>query len=170
MDIMKFAVGNLIRCILRYVSGLTRRVNRVYFGCMLDHLGSNCQIDNDVYMPGAENISIGDNCVINRNVIIQSCEGAKIVIGNNVGISYGAKIITGGLDLQSSTYIFRHISAGVTIGSGVWIGANAVILPGVIIGDNAVVAAGAVVVKDVAECSLVAGVPAKQIKKLIRYV
>ena len=54
----------------------------------------------------------------------------------------------------------------VTIKDDVWIGANAVILPGVTIGSHCVIAAGAVVTKDVSSYSLVAGVPAKEIKKL----
>jgi acetyltransferase-like isoleucine patch superfamily enzyme len=54
----------------------------------------------------------------------------------------------------------------VVIGNDVWIGANAVILPGVTIGSHAVVAAGAVVTKDVPGNCIVAGVPAKIIKRL----
>lgn len=54
----------------------------------------------------------------------------------------------------------------VVIGDDVWIGANAVILPGVTIGRHVVVAAGAVVTKDVPENTIVAGVPAKVIKKI----
>lgn len=54
----------------------------------------------------------------------------------------------------------------VTIGNDVWIGGNCTILPGVTIGNNVVVAAGAVVSHDIPDNSLVAGVPAKIIKKL----
>jgi maltose O-acetyltransferase len=54
----------------------------------------------------------------------------------------------------------------VTIGNDVWIGGNCTILPGVTIGNNVVVAAGAVVTKDVPDNCLVAGVPAKVIRKL----
>ena len=54
----------------------------------------------------------------------------------------------------------------VVIGDDVWIGANAVILPGVTIGRHVVVAAGAVVTKDVPKNTIVAGVPAKVIKKI----
>lgn len=54
----------------------------------------------------------------------------------------------------------------VCIGDDVWIGANAVITAGVHIGRHAVVAAGAVVTKDVPEYCVVAGVPAKIIKRL----
>ena len=51
------------------------------------------------------------------------------------------------------------------IGNDVWIGCNAVICRGVHIGDGAVIAAGAVVTKDVWPYTIVAGVPAKPIKR-----
>lgn len=54
----------------------------------------------------------------------------------------------------------------VLIRKNAWIGAKATILPGVIIGENAVVAAGAVVTSDVPKNSVVAGIPAKVIKKI----
>lgn len=51
------------------------------------------------------------------------------------------------------------------IGNDVWIAANACVCRGVKIGDGAVVAAGAVVTKDVKPYTIVAGVPAKPLKK-----
>lgn len=51
------------------------------------------------------------------------------------------------------------------IGDDVWIGERAILIDGVKIGTGAVIAAGAVVTKDVAAYSIVAGVPAKEIKK-----
>ena len=57
-------------------------------------------------------------------------------------------------------------SAPVVIGDDVWLGPKVVVLKGVTIGSGAVVAAGSIVVKDVAEMTVVAGVPAKPIKKL----
>ena len=56
--------------------------------------------------------------------------------------------------------------APVHIKSGAWVAVNCVILPGVTIGENSIVAAGAVVTKDVPPYTIVAGVPAKQIKKI----
>lgn len=53
----------------------------------------------------------------------------------------------------------------VKIGSDVWIGANAVVLGGVTIGDGAVVAAGAVVNRDVEPGAIVAGVPARLVRR-----
>ncbi len=51
------------------------------------------------------------------------------------------------------------------IGHDTWIGHGAIIKPGVCIGNGAVVASGAVVTKDVEPYSIVAGVPAKEIRK-----
>ncbi|MGS7710180.1 DapH/DapD/GlmU-related protein, partial [Clostridioides difficile] len=48
----------------------------------------------------------------------------------------------------------------------VWIGANVTVVPGVTIGDNAIIAAGAVVTKNVAENTIVGGVPAKLLRAI----
>lgn len=51
------------------------------------------------------------------------------------------------------------------IGDGVWIGMRAMIMPGIKIGEGAIIASGAVVTKDVAPYTIVAGNPAKEVKK-----
>ena len=53
----------------------------------------------------------------------------------------------------------------IIIEDDVWIGANCIILSGVKISRGAIIAAGSVVIKEVAPYSIIAGVPAKQIKK-----
>ncbi len=55
--------------------------------------------------------------------------------------------------------------ARVVIGNDVWIGHAVIVLPGVTVGDGAVLAAGAVVTKNVAPYTIVAGVPAQQIRE-----
>lgn len=57
-------------------------------------------------------------------------------------------------------------SKPVHIGKRAWIGAGATILPGVTIGDNAVVGAGSVVTKDVEPDTIVAGNPARLIRRI----
>ena len=54
----------------------------------------------------------------------------------------------------------------VHIGKRVWIGSGSVKLPGVIIGDNSIVGEGSIVTKDVPPDTIVAGNPAKFLKKL----
>jgi acetyltransferase-like isoleucine patch superfamily enzyme len=56
--------------------------------------------------------------------------------------------------------------APIIIGNNVWIGSNSTILPGVVIGDNSIIGAGSVVTKNVPSNVIVAGVPAKVIKKI----
>jgi acetyltransferase-like isoleucine patch superfamily enzyme len=53
----------------------------------------------------------------------------------------------------------------VVIRDKVWLGARVTICPGVTIGEGAIVGAGAVVTKDVSPRTVVAGVPAKVIRK-----
>lgn len=56
-------------------------------------------------------------------------------------------------------------SKAVIIGSNVWIGQNVIILPGVTVGDNSVIAAGSIVTKNVESMTIVAGNPARVIKR-----
>lgn len=55
----------------------------------------------------------------------------------------------------------------VTIGHDVWIGHNATLLPGVSVGDGAAIGAGAIVTKDVAPFTIVAGNPARVIRRRV---
>jgi acetyltransferase-like isoleucine patch superfamily enzyme len=59
----------------------------------------------------------------------------------------------------------RGVAQVTTIEDDVWIGYGAIVLSGVTIGRGAVVAAGAVVTYDVGRYSIVAGVPAKEVRK-----
>jgi acetyltransferase-like isoleucine patch superfamily enzyme len=60
-----------------------------------------------------------------------------------------------------------YSKGGVVIGDGCWLGADVKVLDGVKIGPGAIVGAGAVVLEDVESFSIVAGVPAKLIRKRI---
>ena len=92
-----------------------------------------------------------------------------VTVGNHVNLAQGITVTA--LNHNFADASLRIDEQGVstlpvTIEDDVWIGANAVVLPGVTVGTHSVVAAGAVVSRDVPPYSLVAGVPAKVIKKL----
>jgi maltose O-acetyltransferase len=150
----------------RIGAGLRRRIRRAYYARTLRKIGRNCQICDGVMIAGPENVSIGNNVAINNRVIIQSCEDAEIMIGDDVTLSYGAQIITGGYAIGSSGIDRnRHIGRSIILEEKAWIGAGAVLLGGIRIGKNAIVAAGSVVTKNVKAGAVVAGNPAKEMRR-----
>ena len=110
-------------------------------------------------------ISIGDNVFANFNLTI--LDEGKVTIGNNVFIGPNVSIFTACHPLDSEERN-RGVqwALPVTIGNDVWIGGDVTILPGVTIGDGVTIGAGSVVTKDVAPQTVVAGNPARVIKRL----
>lgn len=115
-----------------------------------------------VYSPG--NVYVGDNTSLNEGVILNA--RAKLTIGSDCHISPGVIINTGSLDINIHYKKRPHVEAEVNIGNGVWLCSGVIVNPGVNIGEGSVVASGSVVTKDVEPYTVVAGVPAKFIKKL----
>lgn len=72
--------------------------------------------------------------------------------------------------------MYRHlipdleITKPITIGNGVYIGNNVILLPGVTVGNNVVIGAGAIVTKDIPDNSVAVGVPARVIKSADEYL
>ena len=122
---------------------------------------SFCCINNAV-----GDVIIGDYTRIGlHNTII-----GPVTIGNHVNLAQGITVtaLNHNFSEPGKRIDEQGVSTGqVVIGDDVWIGANAVVLPNVSIGCHSVVAAGAVVTKDVPDGCVVAGVPAKIIKRLL---
>jgi acetyltransferase-like isoleucine patch superfamily enzyme len=93
---------------------------------------------------------------------IQGVNG--ISFGDNTWIGPGVKIISANHDFKNKKILTK--GKPIIIGNNVWIGANAVILPEVTIGDNAIIGAGSIVTHDVEKNCIVAGNPAKLIRKI----
>lgn len=115
------------------------------------------------YTDYGQNIKVGKNVFINSGCCFQDQGG--IEIGNDVLIGQQVVIATLNHDFNPNKRA-NMFPGPVIIGNGVWIGAHATLLSGVTIGDNSIIAAGAVVTKDVPKNVIVAGVPAKIIKKI----
>ena len=155
---------------------------------LYQHRGKHSVIHRSARMdtPPYRLFSLGDYSVIESFACINNAVGDVIIgdhtriglhntiigpvdIGNHVNLAQGITVTA--LNHNFSDTNKRIDEQGVstnpvTIEDDVWVGANAVILPGVTIGEHCVVAAGAIVTKDVPPHSLVAGVPAKVIKKI----
>lgn len=116
-----------------------------------------------IYTECGRNIFVGKNVFINCNCHFQDHGGVYIGDGTLIGSYVVFATIN---HSQRSENRADNYPASIHIGKNVWIGSHATILPGVTIGDGAIIAAGAVVTKDVAQNTIVGGVPAKVMKQL----
>lgn len=110
--------------------------------------------------------------------------GDKLIIGKFCQIASDVKFLMNGMFHNSdytSTFPFTIFSKEIlekfqgktefpnkgdtVIGNDVWIGYNAIFMPGVKVGDGAIIGTNALVTKDIPAYSIVAGSPAKEIKK-----
>lgn len=128
-------------------------------------LGNNSTIEDFCTVNnGSGNVIIGDRTRIGMsNVLI-----GPLTIGNDVMLAQN--IVLSGLNHgYQDVSIVPHkqpvTKKLITIEEEVWIGANSVVVSGVTIGKHSVVAAGAVVTKNVPPFSVVAGNPAKVIRR-----
>ena len=132
------------------------------YGCTIDDgskIGAFVEIQKGVV--------IGKNCKISSHSFL--CEGVHIE--DNVFIGHGVMFTNdlfpratnsdGGLQTAADWKVIEtHVKKGASIGS------NATILCGITIGENALIGAGSVVTKDVSANTIVAGNPARAIKKI----
>ena len=128
-------------------------------------IGRDVRICSSACFLGTGRLVIGDDVWIGPQGLFATSGAAAITIGSHVDIAPRVTIETGShtIDPDGEHIGGAGYSASVTVGSGSWIGACAVILPGVSLAEKTLVAAGAVVTRDVSErggACLVAGVPA----------
>lgn len=129
-----------------------------------------CEIGDDTrlgtFVEIQKGAKIGDNCKISSHTFI--CEG--VTIESNVFVGHGVTFINDRYpratnaagELQSEV---DWICQTTLVKQGASIGSGATLLGGITIGENAVVGAGSVVTKDVPPNAIVAGNPAKILRK-----
>ncbi len=111
-------------------------------------------------------ISIGRNVSINEFCFLDGYGGIRI--GDKVRIAHHCSFISedhGYEDPDTPIMHQKRVCATITIGNDVWIGCGSRVLKGVTVGDGAVIGAGSVVTRDVPPYTVVAGVPARVIKR-----
>lgn len=103
---------------------------------------------------------VGDNTWIGEDVWIDNLD--VVTLGDNVCLSQGAMLLTGNHDYRSET--FDLIIKPITVESGAWVGAKAVVCPGVKCGTHAVLTVGSVASQDLVPYGIYRGNPAVWVK------
>jgi putative colanic acid biosynthesis acetyltransferase WcaF len=130
-----------------------RRIILRAFGA---RIGAHVHIHPRAHIQIPWNLVIDSHAAIGDRAIIYNL--GIITIGKNATISQNAHLCAGSHDFRDPAMTL--LKPPITIGAGVWICADAFIGPGVWVHDGAVVGARAVVMRDVAESTVVAGNPA----------
>ena len=113
-------------------------------------------------------IVIGDGCIILYNFQCNAAQsvriGQNVLIASNVLITDSDHVVEpGGVPVTKNN---KFVTRPVHVEDNCWIGQNVVILKGVTMGHDSIVGANSVVTHDVPPCSVVAGNPARVIKRL----
>ena len=139
---------------MAYGHGLT-----LGYGCRFDlggegvtlKFGKNCKLNDRVHIVAHESVTIGDNVLMASNIFISDTSHGSF--GENPSSPKEApddRILT---------------TSPTTIGNNVWVGEGVCIMPGVTLGDGCTVGANAVVTKSFPPNTVLAGSPAKAIKR-----
>lgn len=144
------------------------KVRRILAKRIFKRCGEGVVFHHNVLFSSGRNLEVGDGALINRDVMLD--DRAPIVIGHHTGLAAGVVV-------ETHTHVYDDFSkpimyggrrlAPVTIGPSCLIGYNAVLLAGVTVGERSIVAAGAVVTEDVPDNTIVGGVPARPIKRIV---
>lgn len=130
-------------------------------------IGNGCIIGRGVFKSVSNaHVSIGDRVLLNHGFVIAAEQSISIgddcLVGENVSIRDANHAFD---DLEIPIAEQGSVTDPIKIGDNVWIGRGTAILLGVEIGSGAIIGANSVVTKSVAANTIVAGCPAKVIRR-----
>jgi len=133
--------------------------------------GLGARLERGVSLHGGTHVTrpghlvVGGGTFLNRGCYLDL--QAPLTLGRDVTVGHGATFVTTKHAIGPSHRRCGPATAEpIEVGDGAWIGANVTLLPGVTVGPGAVVAAGAVVTSDVPADWMVAGVPARLVRRM----
>jgi len=112
---------------------------------------------------------VGSGVYVGEGLIVvdELDESDNVTIGDRASLAPRVTLVTSSYPNESRIRSFAPTGRGpVAIGRDAWLGTGAIILPNVSVGEGAVVGAGAVVTRDVAPFTVVAGAPARVLRRL----
>lgn len=145
---------------------LPRMIRDFFFRMIFKKYGKNNMIDYGVYFRYPWKITIGNNVSINRGGKFFpsfNIKDSEIILGNHIAIGPGVSFFSASHETKGKG--LEDTASTIKVSDYVWIGGNSLILSGVEICEGAIIAAGSVVVKKVDPYTIVAGNPAKEIRK-----
>ncbi len=122
---------------------------------------------SNLHHHGFSRMWVGRRCFIGDGALLDTRGGLHL--GDEVTLSSRVVLITHtnvGFPSHPLQKAYPPKEGKITIGDGAYLGTAAIVLPGITIGEKSVVGAGAVVTHDVPTRTVVAGVPARAIKKI----
>ena len=166
---MRFLTCEIALCVFKMI--IVPQVRAIFLRFLGADIGKDVIIFEakfqNCYRKGFKGLHIGDNCFIGSDCLFDLAD--SITIGNNVTIASSVNIVTHlnvGYKDHPLQKFFPAMSKGVIIKDNVFLGFNSTVLAGVTIHERSFVAASALVCEDVASNTVVAGVPAKEIRKI----
>lgn len=126
---------------------------------VLKHIGQNVKLFHGIEVSFGYNLSIEDNCVIHKYVLLD--DRGELIIREGSSVSDYANVYSHSHDLNDPMIITNHKTV---IGPRARITYHATVLSGVNVGEHGIVGSMGVASKDVPAFNVVAGVPAKTVK------
>ncbi|WP_341508670.1 DapH/DapD/GlmU-related protein [Photobacterium damselae subsp. damselae] len=151
-----------VSCLISLIPGNSGiYIRKYYYNRTLKKVGDDLKVGFLSYFV-YRNVSVGDRCYIEENVVISLCD-----IADDVVVASKASLMSGAHhhdvdDLEKTFLYTRPNSKRIFIGSNCWIGTHSIIMND--IGNDVVIGAGSVVTKKIEDLSVAYGVPAKKIR------
>lgn len=128
-------------------------------------VGKNSKVVGPIKMGTVANLKIGSNCWIGSGLSIYG--NGNVVIGDRCDLAPDISFVTGSHEIgDCNRRAGEGISFDIEVSDGCWIGARATIVGNIIINSSSIVGACSLVNKNIKQNTIVAGVPAKEIKVL----
>jgi len=128
-------------------------------------IGKNTKVVGPISIGTCATLIIGDNCWIGKNLSVHG--NGTVNIGNNCDLAPDVTFVTGSHEIgEEDRRAGLGIAFDIKVEDGCWIGVKSTIVGNTVIGKGVIIGACSLVNKNVVPNVVIAGVPARELKKL----